>query len=377
MFTTRIAVFLVPVLLAGAPAIAGAPQLTCFGNEPSWSVVLEGAGDGARLALPDEPSIAYRGRASELSALHERAWRGRADAGSGGDLVVFLRDGACSDTMSDTTHPVIARVSLADGRLLAGCCRIGGSAAEPPGGAAGAPDGKSDPLEGTEWQLTSLPDREAADLAAVPGGVTVAFRAGAVQVFAGCNRLRGSYALDGDRLRLGPMAGTMMACPEPQMAVENAVKTALAGSLRVARTGDRLTLTTESAGDLVLARISTPVLDGTSWEVTGFNNGRDAVVSPIVGTTLTLSFRDGTLSGHAGCNTFRASYSVDGDRIAVGPAASTRKACAGEGVMEQERAYLAALESATTWKIERDLLDVHRADGQRVLTAKRVAAPAP
>jgi heat shock protein HslJ len=37
--------------------------------------------------------------------------------------------------------------------------------------------------------------------------------------------------------------------------------------------------------------------------------------------------------------------------------------------MTQERQFLQALESATTWKIVRGMLDVHRADGERVLTA--------
>jgi len=369
VLTTRIAVVGV-LLLAGAPAPAAAQALTCFGNEPSWSVRLHGAGDAARLALPDEAPVEYRGASTELAALHERAWRGRPVAGSGGDLVVFLRDGACSDLMSDVTHPVTARVSLADGRLLAGCCRVAAGDAGTPGGGA-APGAAPAALEGHGWQLASLPGVDGADLAAVPGGVTVTFAAGAVQVFAGCNRMRGSYDVAGDALRLGPLAGTMMACPEPQMTIENAVRAALAGELRFAVTPAGLTLTPAAAQPLVFTRIPTPVLDGTSWQVTGFNNGREAVVSPLIGTTLTLAFRDGTISGHAGCNTFRASYQADGDRLAVGPAATTRKACAGEGVMEQERAYVAAVESITVWSIERDLLDAHRADGQRALTAKR------
>lgn len=30
----------------------------------------------------------------------------------------------------------------------------------------------------------------------------------------GCNRLSGGYTLEGSRLKFGPMAGTMMACPQ-------------------------------------------------------------------------------------------------------------------------------------------------------------------
>ena len=37
--------------------------------------------------------------------------------------------------------------------------------------------------------------------------------------------------------------------------------------------------------------------------------------------------------------------------------------------MEQERQFLAALETAVKWDISRGMLDMHRADGERVLTA--------
>jgi heat shock protein HslJ len=93
------------------------------------------------------------------------------------------------------------------------------------------------------------------------------------------------------------------------------------------------------------------------------------VVSPLIGTTLTLSFQGGSVVGQAGCNSFRASYRREGDRLTIGPAAATRKRCNGKGVMQQEREFLAALASATTWAIDRDMLDLHRADGERVLLA--------
>jgi heat shock protein HslJ len=75
------------------------------------------------------------------------------------------------------------------------------------------------------------------------------------------------------------------------------------------------------------------------------------------------------MEGFAGCNTFRATYTAEADRIVVGPAAVTRKTCAGDGVMQQEREFLSALKSATTWGLMGKMLDMHRADGERVLTA--------
>ena len=153
------------------------------------------------------------------------------------------------------------------------------------------------------------------------------------------------------------------------MAIEGAFKGALAGTLRYAIVDDRLTLTPASGAPLVFDLEPKPVLEGVKWEVTGFNNGRQAVVSAVLGTRLTLSFKDGTLSGSSGCNTFRASYKAEENRIVVGPVAATRKICSGKGVMEQERQFLAALETAVKWDISRGMLDMHRADGERVLTA--------
>lgn len=54
---------------------------------------------------------------------------------------------------------------------------------------------------------------------------------------------------------------------------------------------------------------------------------------------------DGRLTGHGGCNGFFGTYRLDGDTIAIGPLASTRKACP-EPVMSDEGALLSALEAA-------------------------------
>jgi heat shock protein HslJ len=48
--------------------------------------------------------------------------------------------------------------------------------------------------------------------------------------------------------------------------------------------------------------------------------------------------------------------------------------CPADGVMQQEREFLAALESVKLWEIRDGLLDAHRADGERVFNAI-VSAP--
>jgi heat shock protein HslJ len=338
------------------PAAAAEPRLVCFGNEPSWSLRFDAHGQ-ATLAFPDGKPVEYRGRETRLDVLKERAWRGSPAGDAKAVLVAFLREGACSDGMSEAKHPLSARVSLPDGRLLAGCCRIPAS-----------------PLEGTTWQLTPAPGT-AGDAKASPP--TVRFADGRASGFSGCNRFTGSYKRDGDTLTVGPLAGTMMACPEPRMGAEKAFLDALSGAHRVAIAGDHLTLTSPSGAALAFQAEPPPTLEGVAWKVTGFNNGRQAVVSPRTGTTVTLSFENGKVTGSAGCNTFRATYTSDGNRLSIGPAATTRKMCPAEGVMEQERQFLAALATAQVWTVEGGKLDVHRADGERVLTAVGSAGTAP
>jgi heat shock protein HslJ len=132
--------------------------------------------------------------------------------------------------------------------------------------------------------------------------------------------------------------------------------------------GDDLTATTTSGDTLRFRREPPPQLAGVDWKVTSFNNGRHAVVGALGESHLTLSFRDGKVSGSAGCNDFHGTYSTAGSQLRLGPLATTRRACE-ESLMTQEREFLAALASAVTWSIEGNVLDMHRPDGERAIWA--------
>jgi heat shock protein HslJ len=94
-------------------------------------------------------------------------------------------------------------------------------------------------------------------------------------------------------------------------------------------------------------------LAGTRWTVTNLYNGRGAVEGVIPGTTITLEFdRAGRVSGSAGCNTYSASYRVNGSSLSVDPPGSTNMFCeTPEGVMQQEQTFLATLNAARTFQI--------------------------
>lgn len=93
--------------------------------------------------------------------------------------------------------------------------------------------------------------------------------------------------------------------------------------------------------------------------------------APVEGTAPTLVFDgSGRVSGRGPCNRYFASYKIEGARIAVGQAGSTRMACAPER-MEQERLFLGLLSAAAQWSIGSDgALALSTADG-RVLRAHR------
>ena len=130
-----------------------------------------------------------------------------------------------------------------------------------------------------------------------------------------------------------------------------------------------LVLLDDDEAELLRFQEATPV---GSWEATAFLQG-NAVATLIAGTEITATFdEDGTLSGSAGCNTYRAAYTRDRGRIEIDEPAATEKACAApQGVMEQEAAYLAALPSARSYRVEGRSLQLLTDAGTIVATYTR------
>lgn len=129
--------------------------------------------------------------------------------------------------------------------------------------------------------------------------------------------------------------------------------------------GQQLTLLDACGKTLTAFTSQSSELGGTSWIVTGYNNGNQAVVSILIGSELTADFSaDGKLSGSAGCNNYTAMYAVSGKKIKIGRIASTRKMCADlAGVMEQETQYVKALETAATYRWDGNYLELRTTDG--------------
>ncbi|MCA9980784.1 MAG: META domain-containing protein, partial [Anaerolineales bacterium] len=221
-------------------------------------------------------------------------------------------------------------------------------------------------VQGPLWVLESLNGEPVAD------GVRVTLQLeddGSMGGNGGCNQYFGTYTLEGDSLTFGEGIGsTMMACEGPGGEVEAAYLSLLPQVASYQIEGGSLSLLDAEGNVLLVYTAEEPsALTGTSWLVTGYNNGREAVVSPLLDTEITVLFgEEGQLSGNASCNTFSGGYTLDGDAIAVGPLATTRMMCAEE-VMQQETEFLTALQNAATFSQDGNLLTLFGADGARMV----------
>jgi heat shock protein HslJ len=245
----------------------------------------------------------------------------------------------------------------------------------------GIPDRDRPPaagLEGVNWVLTGylngdgefvkpLPDHEA----------TARFEDGSVSGNTGCNSHFSNYELDGQALTIGAVGMTEMYCfPDELMAQEADFLATLGQVATWGLEGADLQLRDKSGTLLLSFSTREPVpLIGTYWRLTSFYDGQGGVRSVLAGTEITATLsEDGQLSGSAGCNSYFAAVEVSGSTITLsGPVGSTRMACGEpEGIMDQEGAFLTALEKIATYEIEADSLTLFDAGGEPVLSLTAV-----
>ena len=104
-------------------------------------------------------------------------------------------------------------------------------------------------------------------------------------------------------------------------------------------------------------------LTNTYWKLVELNGGP---VQPGEGKELHMIIKaDDRVTGYSGCNQFMGSVTVSGDGLSFGPVAGTRRMC--EGVMDQENAFLQALESAHRHAISGEDLEITDANGTVVM----------
>lgn len=183
---------------------------------------------------------------------------------------------------------------------------------------------------------------------------------------ASCNNYNTTFQVEGENISFGPAASTRMAC-EVGMEQETAFLTALETASTYIVDGERLLIAYDSGAgfpqQLVFVR-ETPLTD-TLWILISYGDPDNLTPSETGVVTSATFDQEGNLSGSAGCNTYNSGYSAQDGQISIGLPAVTMMAC--EMGMEQESAYLAALESAQTYRIGNGLMEITYADGAGVL----------
>lgn len=225
-------------------------------------------------------------------------------------------------------------------------------------------------LADTTWSLVNLNDQSVKS----HPHATIKFEDSTISGTDGCNSYSTSYTANGREFSVNKsIAATMMACPEPIMQQASAYITALTQAVTYKTDGNQLTLLDASGKVLATLMRQSSDLGGTSWIGTGYNNGKQALVSVVIGSKLTADFSiDGKLGGSAGCNNYTATYEVSGKNLKIGKAASTRKWCSDpDGVMEQEMQFLKALETAAAYRLDGNQLKLRSDDGALLVTFVR------
>jgi heat shock protein HslJ/uncharacterized lipoprotein YbaY len=131
--------------------------------------------------------------------------------------------------------------------------------------------------------------------------------------------------------------------------------------------------------ETVTAVLDGRALDGCGGEPVDLLSGEEWSVEDIAGagiaedSQVTLTFApDGGLSGTSSCNRYATAVTIGGEGISVGQIAATQKMCP-EALMDQERAFFAALASVGRFDIGADgaLLLYDPAASDPVITARR------
>jgi heat shock protein HslJ len=228
-------------------------------------------------------------------------------------------------------------------------------------------------LEGTGWTLTGYMQNGTV-VPAIPGTtITLDFGTeGKISGSAGCNHYFASYEVKGTGIIIGQAGSTEMYCSNPGvMDQEGTFLALLTRSKTLSLEGEHFTISGEQGAPILTFTRTVPPkeqpLAGTNWTLQSFTTG-DAVSSVVAGTKITAVFKEGSITGSAGCNQYFASYIVNGTSLQVSQVGSTKMACGAPGVMQQESSYLTLISQVKTFTIKGDRLTLADAKGATLLS---------
>jgi heat shock protein HslJ len=114
-------------------------------------------------------------------------------------------------------------------------------------------------------------------------------------------------------------------------------------------------------------------LENTHWSLVSF--GDPEAQRPLVERSdITLLLADGEAGGFGGCNSYGATYQVNGNELTFGEVTQTLRACVDERMNEQEERYFEALQTASHYELEGDNLMITFENGEGLLVFERAVS---
>lgn len=143
--------------------------------------------------------------------------------------------------------------------------------------------------------------------------VRMSFEENRISLSAGCNTMFGQYQLDDSQLRVGPLASTMIGCPEALAAQDQRLDEFLTGGPLLSASTDGFTLTGSDGATLVMVTraIADPdrPLIGSQWRVESIIQN-EAFVAAVGFDSVVVSFTGDQVQVNTPCATGSAPYTL-------------------------------------------------------------------
>ncbi|MEO5884354.1 MAG: META domain-containing protein [Candidatus Limnocylindrales bacterium] len=225
-------------------------------------------------------------------------------------------------------------------------------------------------LEGVTWHLTRG--------VAVPGdGTTISARfvGGTVAGSGGAGRYRADYRVAGSGLTLGPPASTASSGDAQHLRTERDYFAMLAAvaEYRVDPVARMLSLSDSSGGEILAFAVAPDVGSGLAgrWDVRSVRRGDGDTPSAAEGGAYLIFAEAGEVTGSGGVNQIHGPARADGDRLHLGPLATTRMVGPADAT-DRETALLTALDGVAAYRLEaEDGLVLLDADGEPLVRLTR------
>ena len=105
----------------------------------------------------------------------------------------------------------------------------------------------------------------------------------------------------------------------------------------------------------------------TEWTLVSYGS-KDNQLKVLPKAKATATFSEGKITGKASCNNYFTSYEIDGNSLRITSPIGTTMMMCEDDVMQQERAFLGALETSKSYKISGDTLEIEYNGGVLTFT---------